>query len=115
MSNTGTRRKRPKRPRMTAAEARTFEGGLSLRSAAEVAEQLDCSCEPYADVFTYGRWQAQGFQVRKGEKAIRFSTWIRPGSGEASDDEDDAQGDEQPRLLKRRVFVFCRCQVDEKS
>ena len=58
---------------MTATEARSFDR-FSVANAATVMAERGCGCEPYVDVFTYKRWQAQGFQVQKGEKSIRIPT-----------------------------------------
>lgn len=94
------------RPKMTAEQATHFDR-MSIASYAQVAEQLTCGCEPYEDVFTFNRWKAQGMHVRKGEKAIRFPSWIRT-EGKTDDD-----GNEQPgRLIARMMPVFCRCQVE---
>ena len=56
------------KPRMTAAEATSF-ATYSPTNAIHVRASLACGCQPYLDVFTYRRWQAQGFQVQplKGE------------------------------------------------
>ena len=32
----------------------------------------ECGCEPYADVFTFNRWKAQGYFVRRGEHGVRL-------------------------------------------
>src|SRR4051794_38621055 len=85
---------------MSAAEARTFDG-ISTNSAAQVLIALDerketgiypdCACEPYEDTFTFERWKAQGKQVRRGEKALRISSWIAP---KRRGERDDANGDD---------------------
>ncbi len=74
--------RKAKRPAMTADEARTFEA-TSAQNAVSVQEQLisddrcvSLTCEPYVSIFTYKRWQAQGFQVRKGSKAAKATTWV---------------------------------------
>lgn len=89
--------------KMTAAEAQTFDR-YSAANAAQVLEQRGCGCQPYQDVFTYRRWAAQGFQVQKGERAIRIPT-IRNIKVEEPD------GSEGTRRLRRLAFVFCRHQV----
>ena len=53
-----------KRPKMTPEQAVTFDGH-SLTSMLLVEAGLQCECMPYADVFTYNRWRAQGMQVQK--------------------------------------------------
>ena len=92
-------------PTMTAAEAKDFDR-FSVANAATVESSLQCSCEAYTDVFTYNRWKAQGFQVMKGEKAIRIPT-IRTIKKE------NEEGEETTRSMKRTSYVFCRCQVQE--
>lgn len=106
----------PRRPKMTADEARSFDA-TSLRSFSEVMEQLQCECLPYRDVYTFRRWKAQGYYVRKGQKAIQYSTWIKPDNGRGDDDEndDDQEQREDPQLIMKRVSVFCRCQVEAKE
>ena len=90
--------------KMSATEARTFDR-YSVGNAALVMMQRGCGCEPYRDVFTYNRWRAQGFQVQKGEKAIRLphvrTVRVR----------DEKTGEESERRLLRSSSVFCRCQV----
>ena len=34
------------------------------------------SCEAYRDIFTSGRWRAQGFAVRKGEAAVVVNSFV---------------------------------------
>lgn len=118
-------RRRYRRPKMTATEARTFER-YSMTSMVQIAEAIEerraegvhpeCSCEPYADTFTFNRWKAQGFGVRKGEKAIKFVTWVRADNGRDVEAEAEADDDRrEPALIMRTVCVFCRCQVEERS
>ncbi|MEE9293996.1 MAG: hypothetical protein V3W34_03390 [Phycisphaerae bacterium] len=104
---------RPKRPQMTEAEARIFEDGERVTSAARFAtarnarvaagaHPADCTCEAYRDAYTCRRWNAQGQRVRKGAKAFVLPRWI---------EEDDQDGNKRKRLIKARSYVFCRCQV----
>ncbi len=102
------RQRREQRQTMTAAQAQTFEHE-SAQSAATVAAQLDCHCEPYADVFTFNRWKAQGFSVRKGEKAHRVTGYVPKVS------RDEKTGEERKTLIPRVNCVFCRCQVDRTA
>lgn len=89
----------------TKEQAQSFET-YSVANAAQVKSALTCGCEPYQDVFTYGRWAAQGFQVQRGERAIRLpvmkSIVVR----------DETTGEER-HVGKRpwTAFVFCRHQV----
>ena len=91
---------------MTADEARDF-GHFSVHNA--VQAQLACpegSCEAYRDIFTFRRWRAQGFTVRKGEKGTTVTTWIAP-----SHQSEDA--DQQPvKRRPKRAVLFCRHQVE---
>ncbi len=89
---------------MSATEARTFDR-YSVGNAARVMSERGCGCEPYVDVFTYKRWQAQGFQVQKGEKSIRIPT-IR-----TVDRKNKQTGESEKVSLRRLSFVFCRHQV----
>ena len=97
-----------KRPPMTADEARSFDR-FSVANAARVAGAIaarGCDCEPYGDVFTFGRWIAQDRVVCKGEKGIQLPVVIH-GTKETK-----AGGVEEITLL-RRSYVFCRCQTTE--
>ena len=103
---TATRRdgERKQGPALTSEQARTF-GRYSVGNAAQVMTALSCGCEPYVDVFTFGRWIAQGYAVQKGQKALRLSV-VR---------ESVREDKETGELTVRKVFVagavFCRCQV----
>lgn len=96
---------------MTAQQAKTF----SHRSAdheeylRRVAAERGCQCEPYVDWYTYRRWRAQGYQVRKGEKGVELTTWI-PITEEDEDGTEEVVG-----RRPWRTHVFCRCQVDRKE
>jgi hypothetical protein len=81
-------------------------GRFSILNAATVIEGRPCGCEPYRDVFTYNRWRAQGFQVRKGEKSLRLPVIITVTV------KNEAENTEESRRIGRNVPVFCRCQVD---
>ena len=92
------------RETFTPESARHFDR-YSIANAVAVKQSLPCGCEPYRDVFTYLRWKAQGFQVQRGQKAIKLPliygrTESDPETGEA-------------RTVRRvgRSAVFCRCQV----
>lgn len=105
----------PKRPAMTADEARAFHG-VSLMSYSQVVEQLACDCEPYADIFTFGRWRALGYHVVKGQKAIKFASWVPVETADSKAAADGAEDGEQTtrtgRLIPRTLSVFCRHQVE---
>ena len=92
-----------KREKMTAGEAVTFSR-YSVFNAATVRHTLTCGCEPYKDVFTFGRWIAQGFGVNKGEKSIKLPV-VR------TEDKEDG--------TTAKIFhnspVFCRHQVSKRG
>jgi|TARA_Y100000310_G_scaffold42913_1_gene40079 hypothetical protein len=89
---------------MTFTEAVHFDR-FSISNAVAVKSLLQCGCEPYEDVYTYRRWKAQGFQVVKGEKAIRIPQ-VR-----TVDREDPDTGEISQRRLFHTAAVFCRHQV----
>ena len=88
----------------TPETARRFER-YSVANAVAIKQSLPCGCEPYVDVFTYRRWKAQGFQVRRGEKAIRLPLIYR------RTETDPDSGRERTTQRVGRSAVFCRCQV----
>ena len=87
------------RPTMTADQATMFPR-YSPANAATVKTVLDCGCEPYQDVFTYNRWKAQGYQVMRGQRAVKIPVIV------TAENED---GEAIRRLW--RSAVFCRHQV----
>lgn len=109
---TTTTKRTRKRPTMTAEQARRFER-YSVHSVTQILAQLECDCVPYEDTYTYNRWRAQGFAVRRGERGIRFSTFV-PVTNEDGEEEFelDEDGELKRRLVVRRLVVFCRCQVE---
>lgn len=98
---------------LTSDKARSFD--YFSRTNADVltaaATQNGCACQPYLDWFTYQRWQAQGFQVRKGEHGIRLLTWV----AQETDPDTDAIQLKSPKKRPWRYTAFCRCQVDPKG
>lgn len=89
---------------MSATEALEFRH-FSVHNAAQA--QLACpstSCEAYRDILTRRRWKALGFAVRRGERGTAITTWITTPSPEDDDD--------RPTRRPKRVFVFCRHQVE---
>jgi hypothetical protein len=90
---------------MTADEARDF-GHFSVHNA--VQAQMACpegSCEAYSDIFTFRRWRAQGFVVRKGEKGTTVTTWI-PQRPKTDNEEQNI------KRRPKRAVLFCRHQVE---
>lgn len=100
---------------LTAKQAKTFEHGRRLSSEvflAGVAEEKGCTCQAYVDWFTYRRWLALGFQVQKGEKGTKLTTFVPI---EKTDPDTGVKKVVSTR--PRTCTVFCRCQVKpiEKS
>jgi len=89
---------------MSESEAVSFER-YSGQNAGIVREALLCNCQPYRDVFTFKRWLAQGYAVKKGEKALRLP--LVKDVEEAGDDGETVK----VRRVLGMSFVFCRCQV----
>lgn len=89
-----------------------FEHGRSAASEmflATVAESKGCTCKAYVDWYTYRRWQALGFQVRKGEKGTSLPVYM---SAEVTNAETH---ETTTKTFQKRTHVFCRCQVDAKE
>lgn len=57
----------------------------SLNTLSHVAEQIKerfgedavAIYDPLVNCFTYKRWLEMGYQVRKGEKALKSITWVK--------------------------------------
>ncbi len=90
--------------RFTPETARQFDR-YSVANAVRVKEALPCGCEPYRDVFTYRRWKAQGYQVQRGQKAIRLPMIYQ------RTEKDRETGEERTERRIGRSAVFCRHQV----
>ena len=97
-----------KKEAMTPEQARSFQRRGRITPMI-VRTTLTCGCQPYKDVFTLPRWNAQGFKVKKGEKALRLPL-VR---------EDAVEDEETGETTNVRHFgsskVFCRCQVEPMS
>jgi hypothetical protein len=77
-----------------------------------VQAQLACpegSCEAYKDIFTFRRWKAQGFFVRRGEKGTRITTWIE--KVETDEERNEKATGKRPKV----AVVFCRHQVEKNK
>jgi antirestriction protein ArdC len=72
----------------------------SAMNVSTIKTKLECGCEPYKDVFTYARWQALGYQVKRGEHSIKIPVII---------EKENEDGEAIKRLFSSHVF--CRCQV----
>ncbi len=61
---------------ISAEEARTFQH-FSVHNALQAQQACpEGTCQAYRDIFTYRRWRAQGYQVRRGETGTAVTTWI---------------------------------------
>ena len=94
-------------PKFTAETAQQFDG-FSMTNATIAVMERKCECQPYIDIFTYNRWAAMGYHVRKGEHGTKLTTF-------ASKEYQDKEGNTQYKKLKCGASVFCRCQVDKNE
>ncbi|USK72654.1 ArdC-like ssDNA-binding domain-containing protein [Peribacillus asahii] len=93
--------------KITADNATMFER-FSETNYEILKTELECECEPYQDIFTFNRWKAQGFFVKKGEKAYRIPTII-------VSEKENKKGEMEKKSFKKTSCVFCRCQVEHAS
>ena len=93
-----------KREKMTAGEARQFDR-YSVNNAVTAEASLECGCKAYEEIFTYNRWRAQGYQVRRGEKAVRLPV-VRTRTFK-----DEETERERTVRVPGRSAVFCFHQV----
>ena len=85
-------------------------GGKPMSAnALKVIEQLRAkvckSCMPYESVFTYKQWAQKGYQVKKGEKGIKVTTFKEITVTE--------NGEEKKIRKPWTAVVFCKCQVEK--
>jgi hypothetical protein len=67
---------------------------------------------PLTNCFTIQTWNALGYRVKKGEKAIRSVTYV-----EGIDQADNAAEDEDEqdvRTYRKTVYLFYRTQVEKR-
>jgi antirestriction protein ArdC len=90
---------------MSASEAVSFDrrGKVNPPMLEEIAKDKGCGCVPYQDWFTFKRWEAQGFHVRKGEHGTKIFM-----QRENIDPETQAV----TSVSRFKTYVFCRCQVE---
>jgi hypothetical protein len=91
---------------MTKDSATQFDH-FSAYNYSVIKSNLQCNCEPYEDVFTLKRWNALGYKIIKGQKAIRINTYIPIQI--KNDNNEVIKTITKPHTS----FVFCRCQVTE--
>jgi hypothetical protein len=92
---------------MNAEEARQFPH-FSVHNA--VMAQMACpagSCEAYRDIYTFRRWRAQGYVVRKGEQGTTVTTWVPIKKRDA-----DSGEEQDVKRRPKRAVLFCRHQVE---
>ena len=102
---------------MSAEAATTFEH-TSENNAQRVASEMaarGCGCEPYVDVFTFTRWNAQGMVVRKGQKSFKLAGFRKVSEKRNGSIVRDRNGKALTTLVRCTYNVFCRCQVKVKS
>src|SRR2546425_12198569 len=88
---------------ISAEEARTFQH-FSVHNAAQTQQACpEGTCQAYRDIFTYRRWRAQGYQVRRGEKRTAVTTW---NAATRIDENDEPTSVHRPK----RTVPFCRHQ-----
>lgn len=105
MMKANATRKRTKQPPMTREEATSFERMSTGNMHACRTHFASCECDPYQDIYTYRRWQAQGYHVMKGQKGFKI-----PVVKHIINEENQT---EEFRPLFVSAAVFCRCQVEE--
>lgn len=89
--------------KITPENAHSFDR-YSVINAMTVESARTCGCKAYESVFTYNRWRAMGYQVRKGEHGIKIGTFAPVTDKETKE------------IIGKRPWtstVFCRCQVDK--
>ena len=92
---------------MTKDNAKQFDR-FSAFNYAVIKSNLTCDCEPYEDVFTFKRWNLQGYKIQKGAKSIKINTYI------PFNIKDEKTGKIIKTITKPKTScVFCRCQVEE--
>ncbi|MEE9612352.1 MAG: hypothetical protein V3W19_13945 [Desulfatiglandales bacterium] len=104
------------KPKMTAKQAKEFdtisEKNYLMVKALLASKSDPCQCEPYKDVFTYGRWKAQGYQVQRGSKAIK-APLVKRGTKEVEHPTTGEKDIKHWRVMTVS-YLFCRCQVKRK-
>ena len=96
---------------MNATEAQSFDSHSMTHEMilAMAADSKGCQCEAYRDWYTYNRWRAQGYQVRKGEKGVCLTVY------RTIEEKDKDTGKVKRKSRPWRSYVFCRCQVDKRG
>lgn len=93
--------------KMTAEQAKQFDGFSAVNYMIVKAHFAECNCEPYETILTYNRWRALGYQVQKGEHGAKITTF-------AQYEKENENGDVEVKKRPWTSTVFCRHQVTEK-
>jgi hypothetical protein len=94
---------------LSAEEARRFHH-FSVHNA--IAAESACptiECRAYTDIFTFRRWLAQGYVVKRGEQGTKVTTWV---SVPASEDGEETAA---RKMRPKTEVLFCRHQVEPRS
>ena len=94
------------KPKMTKEQAVSFDR-YSVTNATIAETTFDCGCQAYERIFTYARWTALGFQVRRGEHGVKISTIKNV-------EKKNENGEIEMHQLFHTSTVFCSHQVDPK-
>lgn len=75
------------------------------------ARSRGCTCEPYTDWFTFRRWLAQGYHVKKGEHGVKLGIIISEEQTKTVDGEETKMQHNRPWM----TTVFCKHQVEKNK
>lgn len=87
-----------------------WQGSIATVShvAEQIAERFGADAakiyDPLVNCFTYVRWQQEGYQVKKGEKALKSITWVKG--------EKEKDGQTQSFKFPKTVNLFFITQVE---
>jgi antirestriction protein ArdC len=71
--------------------------------------------DPMKNCFTFQTWQALGYRVKKGEKAIRSMTYVEAKDRQDEAEKDKKDGEEQEvRKYPKTVYLFYIRQVEKR-
>src|SRR5260370_35756060 len=66
--------------------------------------------DPTKNCFTFKTWLAKGYGVKKGEKAIRSTTFVEVADGNVQEEEET-----EIRKYPKTVYLFYIKQVEKRS
>ena len=79
---------------------------IARRWGADEAKNYD----PTKNCFTFKTWLAKGYGVKKGEKAIRSTTFVEVADGNVQEEEET-----EIRKYPKTVYLFYIKQVEKRS